>query len=429
MTQRQPSNRPDAPYLLLLGANMSLRERSIVGALRVFPGPIATMSPSRDTPAGRHFDLVLDGEPSDPASALAAVQAAAAQIGAVPAGVVPFADGYLRAGWAIADHFGLPYLSFGSVWDSSINKGRMKDRFAAAGVATPRHVELEDLDGARSAARQFGYPCVIKPAAFGGSLGVTLVRDEAELESRFAYVREIIERNAPTFSVPSRSILVEEYCRLSKEVSVEVFNHGDRRAVLAVTDKSLGPAPFFAEMGHVVPSRYTEHPKVRAVAVEACAALGLDRGFAHVEVRFEDDQPPQVIEVGARTAGDGIPDLMEAALGLRPYELHVQSYLDQLDGFPAEPQPLGVAALAVIKAVPGRITEVREPSRLDPAVTSFEVHAAAGRLSEVPQSYIQREGYVQCWWPNRSPDELGEGAHLDIADDLARQLFVVEPVA
>ncbi|MFL6164581.1 MAG: acetyl-CoA carboxylase biotin carboxylase subunit family protein [Jatrophihabitantaceae bacterium] len=417
------------PYLLLFGAEMSLRERALVAALRVFPGPVAVITPSRDVSACRYFDIVLDGVPSDPASALAAVTGYAERTGRVPMGVVPFADPYLTSGWTIADHFALPYLSQQAVQDSSINKGRMKRRFVQAGVPTPRHLELAadaEVEAALAAAAELGYPCVVKPAAFGGSLGVCLARDQQELRQRFDYVRAIIDRNAATFTVPSRGILLEQLCRLSREVSVEVLNHGDRRWVLAVTDKALGPAPYFAEMGHLIPSRQSDRADLGEVALAACAAIGLDRGIAHVEVRFEDDQPPQVIEVGARTAGDGIPDLMEAALGIPAYELQVRSYLDCLDEPPAI-KPVGVAGLAVIKAPPGRIRAIRQPTRLDPAITNYELHAELGAISEVPQSYLQREGYLQLCWPGAQPAEIAEDAHLAIADDLAGQLFEVEP--
>jgi D-alanine-D-alanine ligase-like ATP-grasp enzyme len=425
-------NKPD--YLLLFGAEMSLRERALVAALRTFAGPVAVITPSRSGPVGRYFDIVLDGVPSDPGSALAAVTGYAERTGRAPIGVVPFADPYLTAGWTIADHFGLPYLSRDAVRDSSIDKGRMKRRFVQAGVPTPRHIELADGAGvaaALAAADQLGYPCVVKPAAFGGSLGVTQAGNPDELRQRFGYARAIIDRNAATFTVPSRGILIEELCRLDREVSVEVLNSGERRWVLAVTDKSLGPAPYFAEMGHLIPSRQTDRADLGEVAMAACAAIGLDRGMAHVEVRYAEDQPPQVIEVGARTAGGAIPDLMEAALGISAYQLHVRSYLGSLDQAAAAEllagKPAGVAGFAVIKAPPGRIRAIRQPTRLDPAITNYELHAEVGTISEVPQSYLQREGYLQLYWPGAQPTEVAEDAHLAIADELAGQLFEMEP--
>jgi predicted ATP-grasp superfamily ATP-dependent carboligase len=295
--------------------------------------------------------------------------------------VVPFIDAGLMPGWAIANHFGLPYLAYSAAHDSSINKHLMKDRLLAAGVPTPRYIQVGSADDALAAARQLGLPCVIKPSAFGGSLGVRLIATPEQAAEAYEYAAKIIADNAATFTVVNRAIQVEEYCDLADEVSVEVLSHHGEHAALAVVDKSLGPRPFFAEMGHRVPSRYSGRDDIKDLALRACAAIGLDHGLAHVEVRCEGARQPQVIEVGARTAGGGIIDLLERALGIAPYELHVRSYLDRLDSLP-RPQASGVAAIAILKAPPGRIVGILPPARVPGAVVSYEVFAAARELPE-----------------------------------------------
>lgn len=415
-------------YLLLLGATMALRERALVAALRVFPGPVVTIAPTPQTRAGKFVDHVLRGVISDPASALGAVRAFEDETGRRPAAVVPLLDGVLYAGLAIAEHYGVPYLTRDAVDTSSINKDLMKDRLHAAGLPSPRYERVDTLDAVHAAIDRFGLPCVIKPSAFGGSLGVRLIRDRAEAAEAFEYVRAIIERTAPTFTVKNRAVQVEELCTLTDEVSVEVQTHPGREAVLAVVDKSLGEPPFFAEIGHRVPSRYSGRQDVRELALAACAALGLDRGLAHVEIRLEDGAAPVVIEVGSRTAGDGILDLVERVYGFSPYELHLRSYLDLWDG-PAPdaapaPTPAGVAAIAMLKAPPGRIDAVASPSHVDPAVVGYEVSATPGAVSSpVSANYLDREGYVECWWPGADPGSVPARAHLEIAAELSAQLF------
>jgi len=418
-------------YLLLLGATMALRERAIIAATRAFPGPIATIAPSARTGAGKFFDYILPGVISDPGSALDAVQDFERETGLTPAGVVPLLDGILYAGLAIAEHYGLPYLSRDAVDTSSINKNLMKDRLRAAGIATPRYIQVDSADAVHAAIAEVGLPCVIKPSAFGGSLGVRLIRDQAGAPEAYEYVKATIEQAAATFTVKNHAVQVEEFCTLADEVSVEVLNHHDLRTVLAVADKSLGPEPFFAEIGHLVPSRYSGRQDVLDLAVASCAAIGLDHGLAHVEIRLEGDQQPQLIEVGARTAGDGILDLVERALGGSPYDLHVRSYLEQLDEPPAPASASGVAAIAMLKAPPGRITEICSPTRVDAAVSSYEISAAIGDLSSaVSANYLTREGYVECFWPGAGAASISSRAHLDIADRLSTQIFrVADPQA
>lgn len=417
----------ESQYLLVFGATMALRERAVVAALRVFDGPVVTIARSRDARAAKFFDHVLLGDFSDPEASLKAVVDFEKETGMTPAGVVPFFDPGLMPGRAIADHYGLPFLSRQAILDSSINKDRMKDRLLAAGVATPRYVTVDGLDAVRAAVAELGLPCVIKPAAFGGSLGVRLITDESEITDAYDTVRGVIAANSATFTVQNHGIQVEEFCSLTDEVSVEVLTHGDRPRVLAVTDKSHGPRPYFAEVGHRVPSVYSERADVIDLAERACAAIGLDRGVAHVEIRLEPDQPPQIMEVGARTAGDGILDLVEQALGFSPYELHVRSYLDRLDGPLPEPRQAGLAALAVLKAPPGRIAAVRPARAVGAEVRSYEVFAAAGSVSSGQQAnYLDREGYVECFWPGAAPESVPRSAHLDIAAALAAEVFEMD---
>lgn len=413
-------------YLLLLGATMALRERAIIAAVRVFPGPIVTIAPTPLTRSGKFFDHVLRGVVSDPEAALSAVRAFEHRTGLVPAGVVPLVDGLLMAGWAIADHYGVPYLSRAAVEDSSINKNVMKDRFQAAGLATPRYVVVEGEADVDEAVARFGLPCVIKPCAFGGSLGVRLIERSADAAAAYRYVRAVIDQTAATFTVKNRAIQVEEFCPLTDEVSVEVLNHRDWRTVLAVTDKSLGAPPYFAEIGHRVPSRYSERQDVCALAIASCAAIGLDRGVAHVEIRLEPDKPPVLMEVGARTAGDGILDLVERSFGISGYELHVRGYLDQLDEPPTVGPARGVAAIAMLKAPAGRISGLEVPTALDPAVSSYEVSVQVGDVSAADAAnYLTREGYVECFWPGAGPTAVPREAHVHIAETLSEQIFRV----
>lgn len=405
---------------------MALRERAIIAATRTFPGPIATIAPTARIRAGKFFDFVLRGSMSDPESALEVVRDFERDTGYTPAAVVPLLDGILYAGLAIAEHYNLPYLSHDAVYTSSINKNLMKDRLLAAGIATPRYLQVGSVDEVRVAVEKFGLPCIIKPSAFGGSLGVRLIRDQAEARGAYEYVKTIIDQAAATFSVKNRAIQVEEFCELTDEVSVEVLNHHDQRMVLAVVDKASGPEPFFAEIGHRVPSRYSERQDVLDMALASCAAIGLEYGMAHVEIRLQDGREPQLIEVGCRTAGDGILDLVERVYGLSPYGLHVLSYLEQLEEMPRPAAPSAVAAIAMLKAPAGEIAEIRDPVTVDSAVSSFEVSAVPGDSSSaVSANYLTREGYVECHWPQAAPSSIPLTAHLDIAHQLSTQIFVM----
>ena len=138
---------------------------------------------------------------------------------------------------------------------------------------------------------------------------------------------EHIERYRDDFPIEGTHYMVEQYVDSLEEVSVEVLCHEDRRQTLAVTEKFLSEPPMFAEVGHLVACHRTNDTALTALAEKACEALGIDRGIAHVEVKFDSKGAPWLIEAAARPGGDGIMDQVERAYGYNPYTLHVASWL------------------------------------------------------------------------------------------------------
>ncbi|HEU0198267.1 MAG TPA: D-alanine--D-alanine ligase [Nevskiaceae bacterium] len=67
----------------------------------------------------------------------------------------------------------------------AMNKAQTKRLWQVAGLPTPAWHPVADLDGAYAAAREFGYPFIIKPAAEGSSVGVSKVHGQAEVEPAF----------------------------------------------------------------------------------------------------------------------------------------------------------------------------------------------------------------------------------------------------
>ena len=242
------------------------------------------------------------------------------------AAVVPVNDWGVPTASAVAKKYGLPGLSADSAHVTR-DKYAMKARFEAAGLATPRSVAVTSEEEMLAAAEEIGFPVVLKPADFSGSGGVSLAGTRAEAIAAFRASVEHIERYRDDFPIEGTHYMVEQYVDSLEEVSVEVLCHEDRRQTLAVTEKFLSEPPMFAEVGHLVPSHRTNDTALTTLAEKACEALGIDRGIAHVEVKFDSKGAPWLIEAAARPGGDGIMDQVERAYGYNPYTLHVASWL------------------------------------------------------------------------------------------------------
>lgn len=388
-------------YLLLLGADILLRERAIVSALRTYPGPVVGMNPS---PAGtnRFFDHVLRADYYNAEQALAAVRRYEAQTGRRPAAVVPILEMNVHVAYAIAQHYGLPSIPERCL-KLARDKHTMKEAFEAANVPTARHRAFSTLQELQDAARELTFPLVLKPRDFAGNVGTIRVDGPAELPAAYDYCRDGLLAVAPLYNFSDGRFQAEEFVESTHEISVEVLNSGDQRAVLAVTDKVKYGPPYFTEMGQVVPGRDTDNEAVRELGIAACAALSMDRGIAHVEILVNGDEL-SVVEVAARPGGDGIMDLIDRVYGFNPYDLHIAAYRGLLDKLPEIPsEPAGTGVCMFLKAPPGTVTELRQVPEFTDDELALYVTASVGDRSQPASDYQTRNGVLEYFVGDSGP--------------------------
>jgi len=90
---------------------------------------------------------------------------------------------------------------------------------------------LEDADAAIIAAREIGYPVMLKSTAGGGGIGMKVCRDEAELAREYESVVRLSER-----SFGSGSVFIERFIQRGRHVEVQIFGDGKGR-VLALGER------------------------------------------------------------------------------------------------------------------------------------------------------------------------------------------------
>ena len=176
---------------------------------------------------------------------------------------------------------------------SAMRKPEAKRLFEAAGIATPKytiagrgtaaqlHAELRE--------RSLVPPLVVKPAASGSSIGVTVVREAGGLAGAVARALELGE-----------DVLVEALVE-GRELTVGVL---DGRALPVV--EMLSAREFYdyaakyedEATGFVCPAELDQEEagRVRRAGVAAFEALGC-RDFGRTDVMLEPDGSPMVLEV------------------------------------------------------------------------------------------------------------------------------------
>ncbi|AXG80784.1 ATP-grasp domain-containing protein [Streptomyces paludis] len=224
------------------------------------------------------------------------------------AGVVTWDEWHLVPTALLAHALGLASPSVEAI-RACRNKSVARTLFARHGVPSAASMKARTLLEAGLATMTLGYPAVIKPAAFAGSIGVIRVDQPEELPTAFAFASAGAHR-----SREDTSVLVEEYLD-GPEVSVECVTHHGATTAVAVTRKHLGRAPYFDETGHTVDATDPLLAQIAPAATAAVKALGITDGVQHVELRLVGGRP-RLIEVNARIGGDMIGHLVRLATGI-----------------------------------------------------------------------------------------------------------------
>ena len=164
---------------------------------------------------------------------------------------------------------------------------------------------VDDLAQADAAAKELGFPAVVKPLSSTGSAGVCIVQDLDEL--RAAYTAASGDGDA--------AVLVERYLAGS-QYSVEAMSENGGHVVLAVTRKYSDPQSL-VELGHVMPALLDDEQQaaITACAIDVLDDVTLTFGPSHTEIVVTaDGQMP--IETHARVGGDDIWLMVHAATGV-----------------------------------------------------------------------------------------------------------------
>lgn len=279
------------------------------------------------------------------------------------------------------------------------DKAEMRARLEAGDVPSARSVKVDSRDAARAAAREIGYPVVLKPQALAGSIGVIRVDGDSEMKAAYDIAGN---SGHGIYGSSGGQILVEEYLD-GPEISAECVVRDGVPEVLALTRKSLGPAPYFEEIGHVVAPGEpvtADDSTIISIVRATHSAVEIAWGATHTELRLT-RTGPRVIEIGARPGGDLIPLLVRLATG-RDQVLEAAAAVCGVDlpDVPAGPERGWPAAAGIRFFYPpaeGRLVDLH----LDPEIASapwlhtFTREVEFGTvLRTPPHAFLDRVGYV-----------------------------------
>lgn len=199
----------------------------------------------------------------------------------------------------LADAFGLPFPGLRAARacrSKYLQRWYLPDLSPVSVIVPP---------GGRDSVASVPFPAVVKPATRHSSEGVQMVHDQIELAAQLA-------------EYPAQETILVEQMITGQEYSVESLTQDGKTLFSSVTRKETTDvdSQYFVEMAHTVPAPPGDAwDAVQRATIAMLDRLGVENGITHAEWRLDERGEAKLMEVAARTPGDGIMVLYRLATG------------------------------------------------------------------------------------------------------------------
>jgi len=231
-------------------------------------------------------------------------------------------DGTIQS---LLDLAGIPYTGSGLLASAlAMHKPTAKLLFQGAGIKTPPWFSLQEgeVGVAERIKTRFGFPCVVKPASQGSTVGTSIVREEGKLRGALNFAQRFGKETLIEEYIPGKELTVGILGREPLPV-VEVIPQGGfydyRHKYTEGQSRYVVPAQ--------IPSQVTKRTKelaLQAFELLRCA------GYGRVDFRYGDDgelyclevntlpglTPTSLVPMAAQAAGIGFDQLVESIIKL-----------------------------------------------------------------------------------------------------------------
>lgn len=313
---------PQDPVILLIDPTDSRNGREYRTAIRdlgfravpLFTGLLSTVAkqpPDCDGELSLHAGDVDD--------AVRQVRAAGFDLRAV----VPSLGASVHVADEIAARLGLPGNDHTLAW-ARRNKVAMRLRAAQKGVRVPEFRRVDSLDEVADAAREIGFPVIVKQPMGSGSFGISVIGDAADLDEATRAL------DVDRYDRPITEWLVERYVR-GREYAVNFYSaDGVHRLVDIWEYRQPDDRDYDFPLWDIVQlgADHPDHARVERFVQQVLDAFGILRGPSHIEVKCgADGDEVHLIELAARFSAGPAVEMWARHSDLRPFHDAVECYL------------------------------------------------------------------------------------------------------
>ena len=196
----------------------------------------------------------------------------------------------------IAEELHLPGINYQSAKVIK-NKALVRKRlFEANADDTGISYEIDSVDDIADILPKIKFPVMMKPVDGSGSRGASKVEKTEDSVKAAVF--------AMNGSITHRAV-AEPFIE-GKEYGVESFVDNGVIHVLGVMQKDMTLPPYYAELGHAIPSGLTPEleTKVKSCVYRAIFALGVNHGSVNMDLLITNEGNVHIVDVGARMGGN-----------------------------------------------------------------------------------------------------------------------------
>lgn len=196
----------------------------------------------------------------------------------------------------IAGELNLPGINYASA-KLIKNKAAVRNcLFDAKADDTGYSFEISGMDEVEDVLKMIHFPVMVKPCDGSGSRGASKVERAGDFSAACEF--------AMSGSITHRA--VAEPFVVGKEYGVESFVENGDIHVLSVMQKDMTNPPYYAELGHAIPSGLSSQmeDKVKQCVQKALIAMSVNHGSVNMDLLIGPDDDVHIVDVGARMGGN-----------------------------------------------------------------------------------------------------------------------------
>lgn len=295
--------------------------------------------------------------------------------------------GVLSASY-VAENLGLPGIKYSSAKRIKNKYEVRKCLFESGADDTGFSFEVASETDIDNIINEVKFPVMVKPCDGSGSRGASRVDtcEEFKLACRFAMTNSLTGK-----ATVEPFINGEEYGAESFAINGEVY-------VLGVMKKLMTKPPYYAELGHAIPSQLPLEfeKKVRTCVTKAINALDINFGSVNMDLLITESGDVHIVDVGARMGGNLIGShIIPIGTGIDYIENMIKAAVGDRVDFAPKTRPISVAT-RILALTPGKVKQLPDFSAMQNDNVIIEHHLAVDDIINEYHTNLDGCGYVVC---------------------------------